>query len=308
MKELLIKNEQDKNKFFVVEDGSLVEYYEEALDNQTLEGNIYIGKVQNVITGLEAAFVNLGEGKNAFIHKKDILPKIDETSENTETDERNLPIKKLIKPGMPILVEIKKDRMQTKGARVSTHISLRGRFIVLMPNSPYVTVSSKIEKTEKIEQIKNLVKEKLPDGMGAIIRTNAKNVTLEEIERDIEKQLEIWEKIKNVKAENIPQKVYDSGGMMKKLLIDLADSSLDKITVNTKELAEKLEAILEEIGVKLKLEVVKDEIENKYDIKKVISKINSKKIWLKSGGFITIDDTEALTAIDVNSGKFTRKR
>ena len=146
MRELLINNQNDKNLIFLIEDKKIVEYYEDSKEHKNLDGNIYIGKVQNIVPGLEAAFINLGEDKNAFIHKKDILPKQDETKEKFQNE---TPITKLIKPGDPLLVEVKKDKMQTKGARVSTHIGLRGRMVVLMPNSPYVTLSSKIQDEEK---------------------------------------------------------------------------------------------------------------------------------------------------------------
>lgn len=301
MRELLINNQNDKNLIFLIEDRKIVEYYEDSEEHKNLDGNIYIGKVQNIVPGLEAAFINLGEDKNAFIHKKDILPKQDETKEKFQN---STPITKLIKPGDPLLVEVKKDKMQTKGARVSTHIGLRGRMIVLMPNSPYVTLSSKIQDEEKRKSLKEMVSAILPEGMGAIIRTTAEKASKEEIIEDIKYQIQKWKKIQNTEFENYPVKIYDSGGILKKTIIDLIDFDLDRIVVNTKENLEKVQEIIEEIGGKTKIDLEEKDLSKLYDIEKQISKINSNKIWLKSGGFITIDRTEALTAIDVNTGKF----
>lgn len=301
MRELLINNQNDKNLIFLIEDKKIVEYYEDSEEHKNLDGNIYIGKVQNIVPGLEAAFINLGEDKNAFIHKKDILPKQDETKEKFQN---STPITKLIKPGDPLLVEVKKDKMQTKGARVSTHIGLRGRMIVLMPNSPYVTLSSKIQNEDKRKSLKEMVSAILPEGMGAIIRTTAEKASEEEIIEDVKYQIEKWKKIQNTEFENYPVKIYDSGGILKKTIIDLIDFDLDRIVVNTKENLEKVQTIIEEIGGKTKIDLEEKDLSKLYDIEKQISKINSNKIWLKSGGFITIDRTEALTAIDVNTGKF----
>lgn len=301
MRELLIQNNGDKNLIYLIENEKIVEYYEDSSEYKNLDGNIYIGKVQNIVPGLEAAFINLGEDKNAFIHKKDILPKQDESKKKFEN---KTPINKLIRPGMPLLVEVKKDKMQTKGARVSTHIGLRGRMIVLMPNSPYVTLSSKIQNEEKRKKLKELVQSNLPEGMGAIIRTTADKATNEEIIEDINYQIGKWKKIQSTEFENYPVKIYDSGGIFKKVIIDLIDFDLDRIVVNTKENFDKVQEIIDEIGGKIKIDLQTENLAELYDIPKVVSKLNSNKIWLKSGGFITIDRTEALTAIDVNTGKF----
>lgn len=304
MRELLINHIDNRNLIYLIEESRIVEYYEEGKEHKNLDGNIYIGKVQNIVPGLEAAFINLGEGKNAFIHKKDILPKQDEAKEKFDN---KISITKLIKPGDPILVEVKKDKMQTKGARVSTHVGLRGRMIVLMPNAPYITLSSKITDEKRRAELKELVSKELPEGVGAIIRTTADKAKKEEILEDIHYQMEKWKKIQSTQFENYPVKIYDSGGIFKKIIIDLIDFDLDRIIVNTKENEARVKEIIEEIGGKVRLEVEEKDLSEKYDIAKEISKMSSNKIWLKSGGFITIDRTEALTAIDVNTGKFTGK-
>lgn len=303
MRELYIKESKDKKSIFLMEDEQLVEYYEERPENKSIDGNIYVGKVQNVITGLDAAFVNIGEGKNGFIVKKDVLPKVDETKDYKVP---STPINKLVKPGMPLIVEVKKDKVKSKGYKVSTHIELRGRFIVLLPNSPYVTVSSKIKDEEKKQKLKEFVSSLLPENCGAIIRTNAENASKDDIEKDLNNQIEKCKKILDVEIDEFPKKIYDSGGILKKVVIDLLDYNLDKILVNNKTVAKKIENLIHEIGGKIEIEVGEKsrftEFENNLDV------LNHNKIWLKSGGFITIDLTEALTSIDVNTGKFIGKK
>lgn len=304
MKELVILGTDDKKVICLIEDEELVEKYEEDENNKSIEGNIYIGKVQNVITGLQSAFVNIGEKRNAFIHVKDILPKVD-IVKNEKPEEKN--INELIKPGDPIIVEVKKEAVDKKGPRLSTHITLTNRFSVFMPNSNFITVSQKIEDSKERERLKEIVAKYLPEGSGAIIRTVAENRSEEEIKNDILKTIEKWKKIQDIPIDEIPQKIYDKGGVLKKTIIDLVDNKLDKIVLQDKNDLEKIQNILNEIEADVKIEI-DSEILDKYDLSKQINATETNKVWLKSGGFITIDKTEALVAIDVNSGKFIGKK
>ncbi len=304
MKELVILGTDDKKTICLVEDEELVEKYEEDENNKSIEGNIYIGKVQNVITGLQSAFVNIGEKRNAFIHVKDILPKVD-IVKNEKPEEKN--INELIKPGDPIIVEVKKEAVDKKGPRLSTHITLTNRFVVFMPNSNFITVSQKIENNKERERLKEIAKKYLPEGSGAIIRTVAENKSEEELKNDILKTIEKWKVIQNISIDEIPQKIYDKGGVLKKTIVDLVDNKLDKIVLKDKKDLSLINNILDEIEADVKIEI-DDEILNKYNLSKQIQATESNKVWLKSGGFITIDKTEALVAIDVNSGKFIGKK
>ena len=304
MKELIIKSKDNSKIIMLVENGILIEKYEENEEKKRIEGNIYIGKVQNVLPGMQAAFVNIGENKNTFIHLKDILPKQDSTVITTNSEDKNINIKDVIKPGMPILVEVKRDSTVKKGARVSTHISIPGRFIVFMPNTPFITISQKINQTSEKERLMGIVKKLLPEDTGAIIRTSAENVNESDIKKDIDRVIKIWNNICNESTEVIPKLVYKTGGILKKILIDLIDTDLDKIVVDTLEVKEKVEKVLEEIEGKENIKIeVNDEPIN-YELDKQLAKAENRKIWLNCGGFITIDKTEALTAIDVNSGKY----
>ena len=296
MKELLISQEEDLRKIYLIENEKLAEYYEEKVESNSIEGNIYVGKVQNIVPGLEAAFINIGEDKNVFIHRKDLL--------NNDFD---LPINKVIKPGDKILVQVIKDKIQRKGAKVSEKISLRGKLVVLHPNRKFITVSSKITDEERKKELKALLKNILPEGMGAIARTNSTTATREEIEKDLKNLISRWEYIRNVKIEEYPKKIYDSGGILNKMITDLSDYNLEKIVVNTVELKDKVINLLGQIGGNLPVEISETDYNYKYNISNEIPKIEKNKLWLDSGGFITIDYTEALTAIDVNTGKFIGK-
>ena len=304
MKELIIFNEEAKRVLALIENEELVEKYEENENDKSIEGNIYVGKVQNVITGLQSAFVNIVEKRAAFIHAKDILPKIDITKEKREEEP---PINKLIKPGDPIIVEVKREAVDKKGPRLSTHISLSSRFIVFMPNASFITISQKIEDENERKRLKELVKKYLPDNTGAIVRTVAANADEKLIKADIEKTLEKWKKIQEIPVEKLPQKIYDKGGILKKTIIDLVDNKLDKIVLRDECELEEVNAILEEIESKTKVEIDPN-ILSKYSIEKQLEKMKSNKVFLKSGAFITIDKSEALVAIDVNSGKFIGKK
>ena len=304
MKELIIFNANEKRVIALVENEELVEKYEEDENNKSIEGNIYVGKVQNVLTGLQSAFVNIGEKRTAFIHAKDILPKIDITKDKLEKEK---PINELIKPGDPIIVEVKREAVDKKGPRLSTHISLSSRFVVFMPNTPFITVSQKIEDKNEKERLKQIVQKYLPEGSGAIVRTVAEKHTENEIKEDILKILEKWREIQSCKIDMVPQKIYDKGGILRKTIVDLVDSNLTKIILKDKSDRKIIENILQDIDAKVKIEI-DENILNKYSLEKQLKALKNNKICLKSGAFITIDKTEALVAIDVNSGKFIGKK
>ena len=306
MTEIFIqKNNGGERKIALVENGILLEYYEEEDKETRKEGNIYIGIVKDIVEGMQSAFVDIGTEKNSFIHLKDVLPKVDEKKEKLDT---SVSIKKTIKPNQKILVQVKKDSNDKKGARVSTHINLPSKYVVLLPNTDIVTISQKIEDKKEQERLLKLVKENLSSGNGAIIRTSAEGKEKEIIE-DIKKIEKKWEKITKINVDfnsNKPQLLYKSEDIIEKMLIDLTEKNIEKIVVDEKQEKENLEKLLEENkeykNIKIEL---KENIFDIYDLEKQIKKSKNRKIWLKCGGFITIDKTEALTAIDVNTGKYT---
>ena len=309
MKEILINQSKDKKQILLLEDGNLVEKYEENKDIQRIEGNIYIGRVENVLQGMQSAFVDIGQEKNTFIHLRDILPKIDVKDGIKKQDKK---IKEVIKIGMPLLVQVKRDFTEAKGAKVSTHISINSRFIVLMPNTTIITISQKIEDEKEKNRLTEIARKYLPENFGVIIRTSAEKQSEDVIRNDIEVAIQKWNNINRLfeegkKNNNFPKLVYKSHNVIKKLLIDLVDKDLEKITVNSEEDYEYLSKVLKEFNVN-NIKLIKEKtnfMEDRLSLKEQIVRAEKRKVWLKCGGFITIDKTEALTAIDVNSGKYT---
>lgn len=309
MYEIIVNKQENVKTIILLENKIVVEKYEESEENSKTEGNIYLGKVQNVLPGMQSAFIDIGEKKNTFIHLKDLLPKVDTKSAGAADfalERQN--IKQIIKPGMPILVQVKKDSTNKKGARVSTHISLPGKYIVFMPNAEFVTVSQKIEDESEKERLTNIVKNLLPDGSGAIIRTSSENKDENTIKEDIQKLLEEWKTIETAKdtVKEFPILLHKNDGILKKLFIDMIEKKIDKVIVNDSESYEDIVEALKEINnlsIKVELHNNQNLIEE-YCLTSQMEKIQNRKVWLKCGGFITIDKTEALTAIDVNSGKY----
>ena len=309
MKELIIYTEGDIENILLVENGILTEKYKDSKYKKRLEGNIYIGKVQNILPGLQAAFINVGENKNAFIHLKDVLPKVDVTKQDSSTWESER-IENILKVGMPIIVEIKRDSYNKKGARASTHINLPGRYIVLLPNSSFVTISQKIEDKNERQRLISLTKKILPQNMGAIIRTSAVGKTEENLENDLKILVKKWNDIISIKFDNqdFPKLISEANGMIDKLLLDLIDKDLKIIHVDNEEMKKIVEhkvRLLNKEDIQIVCDI--DSVMLKYNIQHQLDVAENRKVWLKSGGFITIDKTEALTAIDVNSAKFIGK-
>ena len=304
MYNILIENKNNITTIAVVQDSEVVEIYQEKDDEKRLEGNIYLGKVKNIIPGMQSAFIDIGESKNALVHIKDIIPKASNVTGNVYEDTSKMNISSIIKSGQEVLVQVKRDCNEQKGPRVTTDIKINGKFSIFMPYSNFITVSQKIEDENEKNRLKEIAKEVLPKNSGAIIRTAAKGRNTKEIQDELKVLINIWneilkkaEKIKNKKE--IPIQIFDSAGITGKIITDLAENNLEKIYTNNQRLIEEYKALEE------KIEII-DEPLNKFDAK---NKMNlNRKIWLRCGGFITIDTTEALTAIDVNSGKFTGKR
>lgn len=305
MIEIIIDKKEDIKTIAVVENGKLIEIYEENKENkyERNEGNIYVGIIKDIIPGMQAAFIDIGTEKNSFIHVRDIMPKVDEKIEKKAEPK----IKEIVKSKQKLLVQVQKDSNDKKGARTSTHIKLTGRYIILLPQTSIVTISQKITDEIEKERLIRLVKSNLPNGMGAIVRTSAEKKDEKIIKNDIkqlnEKWNEIYEKFQQCKDE--PQLLFRSPNIVEKIILDLPDEKIDSIISNDKKIIDKIKPITDS-KIKLKVEENTNLLE-KYELKSQIEKAKQRKIWLNCGGFITIDPTEALVAIDVNSGKYTGK-
>ena len=308
MLELFINTEESKTNILLVENGKLLEKHEEHENQKRIEGNIYIGKVRNILPGMQSAFIDIGEGKNTLIKLKDVLPKVNEAL-GEEYNKEKLTIEKILKPNMEIIVQVKRDGTQSKGAKVSTHINLPGRFSVLLPNTDIITVSQKIENKKEKERLLKIAKENVSEGAGVILRTSSENVPEEIIKEDINNLIKQWEQIESRIKTKRERLVYDNNALIRRTIIDIVDRNLSRITVNSQEIYKSIDNYLKEICPDKNIEIrFKDNILQTYSLQEQIDEISKRKIWLKCGGFITIDRTEALTAIDVNTGKYTGKK
>lgn len=301
MYNILIDKETENTIVAVVQDGELVEIYNEKNEEKRLEGNIYLGKIKNIIPGMQSAFIDIGEEKNALVHIKDLIPKVSNVTGNVYEDISKYDISKLVKPGDEILVQVKRDCNEQKGPRVTKDIKLNGRFIILMPYSNFLTISQKIQNEEEIKRLKEILKRELPEGFGAIIRTSAEGKEEKEIIEETKLLISFWKSIlqnaNELQGKKIaPTKIYDNDGIVGKIITDLAENNLEKIYTNDEEIISHFENLKDKF-------VIEKNVLDKYEVKNKMKL--DRKIWLKCGGFITIDKTEALTAIDVNSGKFT---
>ncbi len=306
MIELIVDKDENSKVIAVVENGKLVEIYEENEESKKArnEGNIYLGIVKDIIPGMQAAFVDIGTEKNSFIHVKDVIPQVDEKIEKRP----NVKIKDVIKPNQKILIQIQKDSNDKKGARTSTHIKLTGKYLVLMPNTNIVTISQKIVDEKEKKRLLDIIKAELPENTGAILRTAAEHKSKEEIKKDFEQLMKKWEKIKTKfnNGKNSPEVLFRSPSIIEKIILDLPEDRIEKIEVNDQDEYNEIKEMLVDMDENIKIEL-KDGLLEKYELRKQIEKSKQRKIWLNCGGFITIDPTEALIAIDVNSGKFTGK-
>ncbi|HJJ06276.1 MAG TPA: Rne/Rng family ribonuclease [Clostridiaceae bacterium] len=315
MREIIIDNTDEKSIITLVENSIVTEKYEEDFNKKRIEGNIYLGKIQRVLSGLQAVFVDIGNNRNAFLHIKDIVPKVSNETGNKNENFEDIDIKEYVKVGMPVIVQVKKDQIMQKGPRVSTHINMPGRFVVIMPGTKFITVSQKVENKEEINRLKEIVKKNLNKDLGIIIRTSAIGKNEKEIKEDMNEviaKLEAvysnLEKLENEKNFE-PKLLYTNNRVIDRLLVDMMDRGINKIIVNTEYMYNYIENILKKMKQHdfIKIEL-KNNVFDVYDIKKQLEKIENRKIWLKCGGFITIDKTEALTAIDVNTGKYIGKK
>ena len=319
MQEIIInKNEDNSNLVALVENGKLIEKYDDTQEAKAYEGNIYCGIVRDILPGMQAAFIDIGERKNAFIHIKDVIPKVSNTTGNKEESLEKYQIKDYLKTNTPVLVQIKKNEENQKGARVSKHISLTGRLCVLMINVDFITVSQKIENVEERDRLKNIASEILSpikenEKYGLILRTSAENKSKDEIKKDVETLIELWRKIKQsydeVSKENEPQLLFQNYDVISKFLTSVLETNIDRIIVNDETIYNTISTYLKNINrQKIELILRQEDLTKIHEIDKQIEEMSQRKIWLKCGGFITIDKTEALTAIDINSGKFTGKK
>ena len=316
--EIVINTTSAETRIAVLEDGTLVELFVEHPEEERMVGDVYKGIVENVVPGMKAAFIKIGQEQNAFLHFSDIIDPqilfkgiIDVDSDEDEVR----PSKKVtdIKEKDELLVQVTKEPYGNKGARVTMHLSLPGRFLVLVPNANNIGVSRKIESFKEKKRLKSIARDIKPEGCGLIIRTVAEGKDDELLRKDLRRLVQIWSKIqKKAEKASPPQLIHKDLAVASSVIRDLFTKEINKVYVDSRKLYRKILGYVKTSQPQLKsrIEFYKQKLPifDSFNIENEIGKSYDRKIWLKSGGSIVIDHTEALTSIDVNSGKFIGKK
>ena len=305
-KEMVIHEHGDRTQIAVLDGRNLIEHYVAHGKGKSIAGNVYLGRVQNVLAGMEAAFVDIGKGRNAVLYAGEV----NYAPEDLE-GEAVPRIEKILKPGQPVLVQVTKDPLGTKGARLTAQISVAGRYMVLAPEQQLSGISRRLAEDERT-RLRQILRSIRTDGNGVIVRTAAQGASAEALKRDLENLLKIWNEIKaKQKKEKAPALLHSEPELVMRVARDIFSGDFAKVIVDSKRIYETLRSYLEETGPDLleRLELYEGPLPifEQFHIAEQIHKALERKVWLPSGGSIVIDRTEAMTVIDVNTAKFVGK-
>jgi ribonuclease E len=299
---MVIRQRKDLTQIAVLEDKVLVEHYVARESQTSLIGNVYLGRVQNVLPSMEAAFVDIGKGRNAVLYAGEV------NWDSLGAGNGPRKIEQVLKSGQPILVQVTKDPIGHKGARLTSQISLPGRFLVYVPDGTTSGISRKLPDTER-NRLKALLKEIVPESAGVIVRTAAEGASEEELTRDVERLTARWSDIESKVAKgNAPELLYGEPDLTLKVVRDLFTEDFAKLVVSGDDAWDMVDGYVEHVAPDLadRLERYSgDDVFADYRIDEQIAKGLDRKVWLPSGGSLIIDRTEAMTVVDVNTGKFT---
>ena len=311
-KRMLVTVGTERTQIAVLEERTLVEHYVTQASEESYVGNIYKGRVQNVLPGMEAAFVDIGKGRNGVLYAGEV---------NYDEADRDggLPrIEQALKSGQTVLVQVTKDPMGTKGARLTQHLSLAGRYCVLAPGDDMLGISRKLPDEQR-DRLRKVLKEVKPDGFGLIVRTAAENATAEQLQADVARLLERWKKVEE-KAEKAKalESVYAEPQLVLRVIRDVFGPEHTQLVIDDATLADEVRDYLREVSPEHVDKVVTyapppsddgtvQKLFDAYEVTTQIRRALEKKVWLKSGGYLIIEKTEAMWVIDVNTGKFVGK-
>jgi len=310
--EILINFTPMETRVAIIENGMPQEIYVERTSKRGIVGNIYKGKVVRVLPGMQAAFVEIGLEKAAFIHVDEVICK-----DNSIEEKNRQTIGYLLKEGQSLIVQVTKDPLGTKGARLTTHISIPSRYLVYMDNSNHVGISQRIEDNEERERLRNALLTTLDkndvDAGGYILRTVAEGASEQELKSDILFLKRLWNKIqKEIKKAKAPSIVYEDMALNMRALRDMAHTGIERIRIDSRETFNKAEDFTRSLVPELidRLEYYPGErpIFDLYNVEEEMQRALGRKIDLKSGGYLIIDQTEAMTTVDVNTGGFVGHR
>ena len=311
MNQIVINIDDFQSRAAIIEDGKVVEILVEREEEGRINGSIYKGKVANVLPGMESAFVNIGLEKNGFLYVNDLREFEEKYLDGILNSNR--PIEDILTVGDEVVVQILNEPRGNKGARVTTHFTIPGKYLVLMPNNDHIAISKKIKDEEERERLENIFKDIKPENMGVIIRTAAYGKSEFHFEREIEYLVKKWEDIeKKIKGAKIGEVLYKDNGIVTTVLRDIFSNDIDELIVDNEEvyweIIDYVNAFSEKT-LKTKIKLYRDsdekEIFDLYGISEEIEKALNEVVWLECGGYLVIQKTEALISIDVNTGKNT---
>ena len=332
--EILVNTTGRESRVALLENGQLIELHVDRGVDRGYVGNVYLGKVVRVLPGMQAAFVDIGLDRAAFLYVGDIWPQMfdhkhggdddddaavaDEDEDATVVEEappRDAPrpgqpaIQDLLTEGQEIVVQVAKDPIGTKGARVTTHVTLPGRYLVFMPTVDHVGISRRIAKDRERRRLREFVDKNRPKGAGFIVRTVCAAQTNLTLKQDMNYLVGIWEKVQNAaRSKKAPAPLHIDHGLVLRMVRDAFHDDVERMVVDTAKLHEEVCAFMDEFSPNLKEKVHlyrgAEPIFDTFGVETEINRSLGRRVWLKSGGYLVIDQTEALVAIDVNSGKF----
>ena len=323
--ELVINTTSHETRIALIENGTIAELYIERSRIKGIVGNIYKGRVIRVLPGMQAAFVDIGMEKAAFLYVADVFDAIEEYETFLDANEKKEesgdgrefqpvmhPIEDLLQEGQELLVQVSKEPIGTKGARITSHISLPGRHLVYMPTVDHVGISRRIEDEAERERLREIVERIKPAGSGFIVRTVSEGKSEEDLASDLRYLTQLWNEIAGRKENaGVPSLVHSDLDVTQKVVRDILTDQVDRIVVDSKPEHDKIVQFITTFMPKMKYSIElyeEDEpIFDHYGLEVEISRALGRKVWLKSGGYIIIEQTEALTAIDVNTGRFVGK-
>ncbi|MDX1706293.1 ribonuclease G [Pseudidiomarina sp.] len=311
--EILMNVTPTETRVALIENGILQEIHIERQAKRGLVGNIYVGKVSRVLPGMQAAFVDIGLDKAAFLHASDIVTHIEQVEEITARSAPAPDIARLVRPGQQILVQVVKDPLGTKGARLTTDITIPSRYMVLMPQSPHVGISQRIEDEAERDRLKRAAEPYCDADGGFIVRTAAEGASDDELQRDAAFLRRLWDTIqKRRKGMRKIGLVYEDLNLSCRILRDFVGDQIERIRVDSKLtydlLSEFVAEFIPELSKALEYYVGERPIFDLFDVENEVQRALDRKVDLKSGGSIIIDQTEAMTTIDINTGGFVGHR
>ena len=316
-KEIVINASSSETRIAILEEGALVELYVERPENERMVGDIYKGIVKNVVEAIQAAFVDIGLDQNGFLPFTEVGKKYSALAERVGDSRKKGGKKTEIKPSkdkirlkadQEVLVQVTKEPMGSKGSRLTSAVSIPGRFLVLVPQEKSIGVSRKISEVKERRRLRMLAKSLRPQGFGLIIRTVAVGKDVQTIRSDLESLLKTWKRIEEkIKSDKPPTLIHKDMGMASSVIRDLFSPDIDNLFVDSRKLYGEIKKYLKEVapGLLPKVGLYKNKtpIFDEFKIEEEIEKSLSRKIWMKSGGYVIFDHTEAMVVVDVNSGR-----